>query len=340
MEIIQPKDEAHWLQLRTHDITSTECGALFGLDSASYIPTLFELWHRKKNNTAVEFTPNDRVKWGQRLEATIAAGIAEDNEWKVRKMTEYIRLPEERLGASFDFEIVVAEQIPEVYRKHKIEIENLAPGMTLEIPAGDEYFQSLGLLEIKNVDALQLRDKWIIDEDNVEAPAHIELQIQHQLLVSGRKFAYLGALIGGNKVVLLRREPDAAIHQAIKEKAKAFWASVESGKPPAPDFKRDANFISSLYGFAEVGKVIESTGGGRIEELMSAYRLASQEEKRAGEMKEAAKAEMLTLIGDAEKVKGDGWSISAGMIGPAHVEYDRKPYRAFRVTFKKGKGTA
>ena len=67
MEILHPKDEAHWLALRTKDITSTEVGALFGISSASYIPTLFELWNRKAGKFTVEFQENERSKWGKRL---------------------------------------------------------------------------------------------------------------------------------------------------------------------------------------------------------------------------------------------------------------------------------
>lgn len=324
MEIIQPQDEKHWLELRTKDITSTEIGALFGIDSASYIPTEFELWHRKKNNFAVDFDPNERVLWGTRLQDAIADGVAEDNGWHVRKMTEYIRDPELRIGASFDFSIespVIAD-IPE-----------LEPGQTAMLKPEDV---GRGLLEIKNVDSLVHRQKWIVnDDDTMEAPLHIELQVQHQLLVSRRAFAYIAALVGGNKVILIKREPDLAVHAAIKEKVKAFWKSIDDDIAPTPDFKRDADFISKLYGYAEVGKVIDASNDTDIEGAVRQYREVSNSIKDLEETKEGIKAQILMMIGDAEKATGNGWSVSAGMIAGGPVSYIRKPYRNFRTNFKK-----
>lgn len=306
-EIIHPASEQHWLELRTKDITSTEISALFGI--SPYV-TEFEIWHRHHDNLAVEFQENERMKWGPRLQDSIAAGIAEDNGWLVRRMDEYIRLPELRLGASFDFSIEQGR-------------------MTANMP---DY---LGLLEIKNIDSLQLRDKWIIDGENIEAPPHIELQVQHQLLVSGRQFAYIGALVGGNRVILIRREPSPEIHEAIKQKSAAVWKSIDEGIEPKPDFSRDADFVSKLYGYAEPNKILDAKDNRELEGLMRIYQDATEDEKAAAIKKSSAKAEILTLIGDAEKVLGDGWSISAGLIGEVEMKFTRKAYRNFKPYFKK-----
>jgi hypothetical protein len=73
--IITPDSQDHWLQLRTQDVTSTESAALFGM--SPYV-TQFELWHRKKSGEQPEFKTNERMRWGNRLEAAIAHGIAEE----------------------------------------------------------------------------------------------------------------------------------------------------------------------------------------------------------------------------------------------------------------------
>jgi predicted phage-related endonuclease len=67
--IITPDSQDHWLQLRTQDVTSTESAALFGM--SPYV-TQFELWHRKKSGEQPEFKTNERMRWGNRLEAAIA----------------------------------------------------------------------------------------------------------------------------------------------------------------------------------------------------------------------------------------------------------------------------
>lgn len=294
-ERITPEDREHWLRLRMEDLTSTEVAALFGI--SPYL-TRFELHHRKRSGEVVEFEPTERMRWGTRLEDAIAAGIAEDRGWKTRRINRYMRIPDLRAGSSFDYEIV-----------------------------GDET----AILEVKNVDGIIFAQQWEeADDGSIEAPPHIEIQVQHQLLVSGREKAYIGALIGGNRVVVLERVPDPAVQQRIIEEVGAFWSATE---PPEIDYARDAAFVASLYAYAEPGKVIEDPG---IGDFIQEYQAAGEDEKKAKEAKDAAKAKILEAIGDAEKVLGEGWSVSAGMVGPAEIAYTRKGYRGFRVNRKKG----
>jgi len=285
---IKPENKNEWLKLRAEDITSTEVAALFGC--SPYI-TLFELWHRKKNKTIVELEENDRMKWGIRLQDTIAAGIAEDKNWKIRRINSYARDPELKLGASFDFGI------------------------------GAD-----GILEVKNVDGLVFKDGWIVDGENVEAPPHIELQVQQQLLVSGRQYAYIGALVGGNRIVMIRRVPDEKVFSAIKSAAERFWCSVASGIAPDPDFKRDAEFICQLYNQASAGKVMD----GNTEEmhtLATEYEKYRLMEKEGKEGKASTKAQIYMKIEDTERVKADGFTITAGL--------DKNQTRVFRILWRK-----
>ncbi len=302
MKSFSPATEQEWLALRANDLTSTEISALF---NSSPYTTAFELWHQKRSNTISTLEPSERMRWGLRLQNSIAAGVAEEQGWTLKPLDRflYMRDEEARLGASFDFEFTAKDG-------------------------------SKGLLEVKNVDGLAYLNGWIENEDgSLEAPVHIEFQVQQQLMLSGHSQAYIAALVGGNRLELVRREPDAGVHAAIRAKASEFWKSVETGIEPVPDFAKDAEFISKLYRYAEPGKLINAAG--RVQELAVAYREASKAEKEAEGRKDAAKAEILTLIGDAEKVLGEGFSITAGLVGPTRVEFDRKGYRNFRVNWKK-----
>lgn len=309
IESFVPTSEQQWLEARTQDVTSTEVPALFGL--SPYL-TAFELWHHKKSAEVVAFDGNERVIWGSRLQDAIAGGIAKDRGWSIRKMVEYVRRPGLRLGASFDFRV------------------QDRPG--LDGPADS-------LLEVKNVDSLVYREKWdVSDDDNLEAPPHIEIQVQTQLAVSGLKHATIGALVGGNRVILIERDRDEKIISAIEKKVDAFWASIAAGAAPKPNFVRDADFIAELYGYAKPGSVLDAASDKSIDVLVATYREAAARAKAADEDKSAAKAELLTKIGDAEKVLGTGWSISAGVTGPTTVEaYERKGFRNFRVNVQKQK---
>jgi len=329
-EIIVPKDEAHWLGLRAEDVTSTEAAALYGISPYS---TLFETWHRKKDKAVVEIEINDRMKWGTRLQDSIAAGIAEDQGWKIRRMDEYMRLPGLKMGSSFDFAI---EEEHEVWREpDRLEDGIKAGGIYTVGPYKAKEYRGIGLLEVKNVDSLAFMDGWLVTEDGqVEAPPHIELQVQHQLAVSGRSFAYIGALVGGNRVVLIKREPDLEIIEDLKKRVASFWFSIVSGVEPKPDFKRDAGFISRLYSYAEPGKIFAASDE-TFTTLMLKYKEAALIEKQAGEDKDAVKAQILMAIGDCEKVRGEGFSIDCGITAGGPVAYERKPYRRFKPSWKK-----
>jgi putative phage-type endonuclease len=296
---IQPQSKQHWHGLRAHDVTSTESPALFGI---SPYTTEFELFTRKKDHLIVEIEANERMLWGDRLQDAIAQGIAEDQGWDIRRMTEYMRDEELRMGSSFDMAI------------------------------GAE-----GLLEIKNVDALAFRDGWLVEGDVIEAPPHIELQLQHQFAVSGRKFGYIGALVGGNRVVLLKREPDQKVIDALRSKVALFWDRIAKNDPPTIDFARDAEFIAQLYNSATTGKVFDARGNEELMDLARRYRELGEQEKQIEAAREAIKAQLLMTIGDAEKVLADGFSISAGVVAGGHVSYERKPYRNFRLNWKKEK---
>jgi len=303
-EIIVPESDLHWKQLRTKDITSTEASALF--DMSPYA-TAFELWHRKKEGSVVEIADNTRMMWGRRLQDAIAYGIAEDMGWVCEPMKEYIRYTDARMGSSFDFKMIDADN-------------------------------RIGILEIKNVDYMVFRDKWTVEDDgNITAPEHIEIQLQHQLHVADLEWGCIGVLVAGNSPKVLIRERDRDVGNAIEKRVRAFWQSIADGKEPEPSFPDDAEFVSKLYGFAEPGKVMDARGDAEIASLCEKYAEASLREKLAYEDKRTAKGMLLTRIGDHEKCLLDGYSISAGMVGPAEVAYTREGYRNFRITTKKEK---
>lgn len=304
IEKIIPKDEEHWLALRAKDVTSTEVSTLFGISPYS---TLFETWHRHKSGLVVKFGENERSTWGNRLESAIAQGISEDNDWRVKPLKEYMRDPDLKIGSSFDFKIN----------------SNITDGN--------------GLLEIKNVDALVFKDGWIITEDGLEAPPHIELQIQHQLMVSEFDYAYLGALVGGNRVTLLKRVPDEKVFTAIKKKVEQFWNTIVDNEEPKPDFSRDNDVIKRLYSQSQAGKVFQDFGNKEFGSLIHEYQVLSENRKLIENKLDEIKSKILIKAEDAEKIIGENYSISLGIVKGGSVSYERKDYRMFKPSFKKEK---
>jgi len=278
-EIIPYTSQEAWLDARKQDVTSTESAALFSM--SPYI-THFDLWHRKHSGVVPEFKSNDRMNWGNRLEAAIAYGIAEEQGWKVAPLKEYMRDPDARMGSSFDFVIT-----------------------SLGEPAH---------LEIKNVDYLAFRDGWLEHEDGtIEAPEHIEMQVQHQMAVSGFRQSFIGAFIGGNRGVVIERQRDEDVIAAIRAKVAAFWKTVDAGQEPNPVMPEDADVLIRLNQYARPGKVLSADGDEKLARLLEDYKKAAAIEENAKEDKGVAKAKIFKHIGDAEKVLTSAWTVSCAM---------------------------
>lgn len=319
-EVIQFASEAEWLAARTKDITSTEVAGLFNAGSYEGSRTMFELFQIKSGAIPKpEFVVSDRVKWGSRMEATIAHGIAEDYGVIVRPMKEYIRIPSMRLAASFDFRIIGLvegftgdEKLREMFRQH-----------------GD------GILEIKAVDSLQFKRGWIEDGEEIEATAQIEMQVACQMEVADLEWAVIAALVGGNTPKIIIRKRDREVGDAIKAKAVEFWGRIATNHPPEPNFETDAKLIAALNTNSN-GQELDMTDNNRLAELCAERKRASDDEAAAKKRKDAATAEILTIIGEASKVRAaGGFTISAGTVGESFVEgYTRKAYRNVRLTHK------
>ncbi len=201
-QVIPFTTEEAWLGNRIHDLTSSDVPCLFNQGYISYE----DLFQAKLNNTQNPFTPNERVDWGVALEEAIAKKFAKDNGWDIRKKSEYIRIKELRLGSSFDYEIQ-SEDEDDKGEAHSVR----------------------ELLEIKTVDSYTYKNKWKQGFE-IEATPYIEIQVQHQLLVSGLETAYIGVLIGGNEGKILKRTANKKIQDAIITASKKFWERIDEAR--------------------------------------------------------------------------------------------------------------
>lgn len=312
-QIIEITNEQAWLEQRLQDITSTEVSALYGLNPYQ---SEFELYHAKRNKEVIRIEENERMTWGKRLESAIAHGAAETMGWDIEKFGVYMRDTDGRIGSSFDFKI-------------------------------NSSSQGVGILEVKNVDSLVYHRNWIDDgQGNIEAPEHIEMQIQHQMEVADIDWCALVALVGGNTQKVVLRNRDRDIGGNIRAKVSAFWAGVDAGVAPSPDYTKDAEFIiKSLRGSATEGLVAEADA--ELEQLIGQYHFVSREGKDLEALKEQYKAQILDRIGEASKVISSLGTISCGMTKASEgkiITQDmvgtytgaRSGFRNFRFTPKKG----
>lgn len=317
-QTIETADRAAWLGERFKDVTSTEVSALFGLSSRC---TAYELACLKTGKIEDTFEGNERTDWGTHLEAYIAQRISKVYGVSVQPKKHYMRIAEARMGASFDFEItgITDDQIEDNRLRQ----------------AFGQYGR--GLLEIKNVDYFVFKSDWTIGNEP-EAPAHIEVQLQAQLEVSGYGWGCIAALVGGNRLEIILRLRDEWVGAALRKKIIEFWTNIGNGIYPPIALPEDADIIRQLYSFAEPGKVLDARGpeSSQLLGYMLEYAAAGADEKSAKDRKSTAQAQILQLIGDHEHVLTDIGTITAGMVAQTLIEaYERKWYRNFKVNMKK-----
>lgn len=272
-EIIIPQSETHWLELRIGDLTSTMVPALFGL--SPYL-TEFEIYHAKVSGLDISIKENERMRKGKRLEKFAAEEVAIMNGWKVRDIKEYIRIPELRIGSSFDYEIDCPER-------------------------------GKGILEIKAVDYFQHKQKWVDDQ----APEHIEIQLQHQLEVADQyDWGVIAAFTSIYDYQLYFRKRDRDMGAALLKKCAEFWHKVDNKIEPAPDFAKDGYAISQVYKGGE--GVADMTTNEEFDVLCGRYERLKDEEAAAKEAKDETKARLHYLVGTNKEAYGSKYKLLAG----------------------------
>jgi putative phage-type endonuclease len=317
--LLFPKTREEWLSMRHQYICSTDQAALHGL---SPYMTAFELFHEKQQKSYTEWEAGERAEWGLALEEAVARKIAADYGVKVRKLSAFAVNDEYGMGASFDYEIVGLKEEWPADAKSALRAMYQAHGA--------------GILEIKCVDWMVFKRQWEEVEGELEAPAHIEIQVQHQLCLIERAWAAIGILVGGNQLKLIVRERDTEVGEAIIRKSVQFWRDIKANKAPDPCFPADAAMVARLYIHSVPDKVLDAQGNVEVAQVCHDYLKASADKKMAEGAQETAKAKLLMLIGDNAKVLVDGGiSVSAGTVKETLVEaFTRKAYRNVRVTQK------
>lgn len=278
--------------IRARRIGASEVGALFGLDPYC---TRFELWHRKRGSLPEEdMSDNAHVFWGDVLEPAIARGVALREGWKVRKVRRDAPHPElDCLGATLDYEVVGHED-------------------------------GRAALEIKTADTWAAK-RWA---DGLP-PLRYQLQLQTQLDCTGCKWGAIAVLVGGNDLRVFRFDRHESAIARVRAEVAAFWRSIEAGEEPQPDWHADAETVAQLYGVTSAGSVLDLSDDVRFNELCRAYVAHAAVERQAQAGQAAAKAELLTLIGAAAKVRGHNCRVTTWNVSASE---GRKGHRGIRVT--------
>ncbi|WP_321275946.1 lambda-exonuclease family protein [Thiomicrorhabdus indica] len=204
-------DESLWLKYRNQGIGSSDAATACGLNPYK---SQLELWMEKTGRikpTVSDLSEDSPLTWGTILEPIVAENYAKRTGHKVRRVNSILQ-----------------------HGSHPWMLANL----DREIVGNDE----VQILECKTA-GVHSAKFW-----GNGVPEYIQLQVQHQLAVTGQQAADVAVLIGGQKLDIHRIERDESlIHQLIKLEA-AFWQRVQTDTPPPVDASSSsANALRQLY---------------------------------------------------------------------------------------------
>ena len=205
-----------WLQVRKGGIGSSDAAAAVGL--CPYRSPL-ALW-MEKTGRSPGYQPaavDDPTYWGSQLEPLVASAYAERTGRKVRKINAVLQHP------SFSFMLANIDR----------EVVGPADVQILECKTAGEFGSRL----------------W---RDGV--PEYVQIQVQHQLAVTGKSWADVAVLLCGQKLEIHRIERDDEVIARLVVLEAAFWEHVVHDTPPKADGSESAaKALRTLY-----------TGGGSI----------------------------------------------------------------------------
>lgn len=205
-----------WLEARqTYGIGSSDVPAILGL---SRFQSPLSLYHEKLGLTRPSAAYREHAEWGLILEEPIAQRYARethrvvqnpnrDGQWSIAR-----RPDRPWMIASVDRFVV----------GHTGD-----GGMPLPQPG-------VGVLEIKNAH-LMMRDEWTGDESNHEPPVEYQVQLQHQLAVTGAQWGSIAALIGGVSFLWQDLARDEDLIARLIDLETDFRRRLELRDPPSAD---------------------------------------------------------------------------------------------------------
>jgi putative phage-type endonuclease len=239
-----------WLTVRKGGIGSSDAAAAVGLNPYK---SQLELWLEKTGRDAnlPKINPNDETSpmyWGTLLEPIVAAHYTKRTGNKVRRINAVLQHPQEAwMLANIDREVVGA------------------PGVQI--------------LECKTAGINGAR-LW---KEGV--PEYVQLQVLHQLGVTGKQAADVAVLIGGQELQVHRIERDERMIAQLIELERWFWQFVERDQAPPADGSDSADqALRALYP-RDTGVALDLTADGEMA-LVFADLLAVR-----GELTDASKKE-------------------------------------------------
>lgn len=271
----QELDRQQWLAVRRNGIGSSDAAAAVGLNPYK---SRLELWLEKTGRDAglQKTDPNDDTSptyWGTLLEPIVAAQYSRRTGNRIRRVNAVLQHPGEPwMLANLDREVIGAPDVQ--------------------------------ILECKTAGMNGAR-LW---KEGV--PEYVQLQVMHQLAVTGREAADVAVLICGQELQVhrIQRDPDMIRH--LVELEREFWQQVLEDREPAADGSESADkALRALYP-KDNGGCVDLRGdlqmAATFSDLVAVRKLLEEHTQREAVLKQAIQQR----LGSATKAIFDGGEVS------------------------------
>ena len=259
-----------WLAVRKQGIGSSDAAAAVGLNPYK---SQLELWLEKtgRDTSLPKLDPQDEESpayWGNVLEPIVAWHYSKRSGNRVRRINAVLQHPDPKLPwmlANIDREVISAEDVQ--------------------------------ILECKTAGINGAR-LW---KEGV--PEYVQLQVMHQLAVTGKQAADVAVLLGGQHLEIHRIERDESMIARLIDLERLFWDYVVSDTPPPADGTASAEAALRCLYPEDNGQILDFSQHVELAttylELKAVRQSIAQQETREAQLKQI----LLQAMGDATRAE-------------------------------------
>lgn len=266
-----------WLEVRKQGIGSSDAGAAVGLNPYK---SQLELWLEKtgRDATLPKIDPHDEESpayWGNVLEPIVAWHYSKRTKNKVRRINAVLQHPNPDLPwmlANIDREVIGTDDVQ--------------------------------ILECKTA-GINGAHLW---KDGI--PEYVQLQVMHQLAVTGKQTADVAVLLGGQHLEVHRIERDEQMITRLIELERKFWTYVENDTPPPADGSASAEAALRRLYPEDNGQTVDFSSRAGLAavylELKAVRQSIGEKETREAQLKQI----LLQAMGEATRAEFSSGYIS------------------------------
>lgn len=289
-----PREE--WLSVRQGGIGSSDAAAAVGLNPYK---SQLELWMEKtgRQDLLPKDDPNDEsspMYWGNVLEPIVAAHYTKRTGNRVRRINAVLQHPTHPwMLANIDREVTGAPDVQ--------------------------------ILECKTAGINGAR-LW---KEGV--PEYVQLQVMHQLAVTGKQAADVAVLVGGQELQVHRIERDDVLIAQLVELEARFWRLVETDTAPPADGSDSADLALRCLYPRDVGSVLDLSDdlemSGVFSDLLAVRQTLDTQLKLEAQLKQRIQQRMgeaSTVVFESGEItwkrSKDGTALDTKALALAHPE--------------------